>query len=73
MQDEVNERRYILLRPPPGGAVLHALPVFLCIFPFQIHRQLHKDSAYNANAEILGMKAGKDVLKCQGKIQEKHP
>src|SRR5699024_11686088 len=72
LKDRINERGNIFRRSPPGGAVLHALPIFLRIFASDVNYRFHQQSAHHANTEILWMEAGKDVLERQGKIQEKY-
>lgn len=61
----VNIGAYIFGCSPTGGAVLHVLPVFLCILPADINSHSDACSYRKPHKQVKGMEAGHERFKRQ--------
>ena len=54
----VNIGRNVCLGAPPGGAIFHVLPEFLCVLALDVDRQPDGQGNQNTNTQVNGMEAG---------------
>ena len=70
VEDGIDKWSDVLCRPPSGGTVFLALPVFLRVLPAVPDDEFNGSDAGGADQQIPPVKAGKGTLKGQAEIQE---
>ena len=72
LEYRVNKRLDVLLVAPPGRAVFLALPILLCILPFEVDHGLQHRCTYQTHHQVEQMKTGQDTFVGQSKVHKEN-